>query len=44
MTEAKLDALIDSHGLDIDLSEYTTLRKKQSAVVDSLEAAGLLRE
>lgn len=44
MNAKKLQKVIDKHELDVDLDDYKTDRKKAGAVVDALEAAGLLKE
>lgn len=40
MNEDELEALIEEQELDVDLSEFKTLRKKKNAVVDAMEEAG----
>jgi len=42
MTEDELEALVEKHSLDIDLSDYKVLRKKMTAVVAALEENNLL--
>lgn len=44
MGEEELQGLIDANELDVDLSEMKTLRKKQNAVIDALEAKDLIKE
>lgn len=44
MNAKKLQKVIDKHELDVDLDDYKTDRKKAGAVVDALEAAGLLKD
>lgn len=44
MNEKKLGKVIKEHSLDVDLDDYKTDRKKAGAVIDALEAAGLLKE
>lgn len=42
MDEKELKALIKEHDLDVDLSEYSNIRKKGMAVIDALSDADLL--
>jgi len=42
--EDGLQELIDLHELDVDLSDFKTLRKKAAAVIDALEEMDLLEE
>lgn len=42
MDEKELKALVREHELDVDLSEFSNLRKKVLAVIDELDAQGLL--
>jgi hypothetical protein len=44
MSEEQLEAVIEAAELELDLSEFKTLRKKRGAVQDELEEAGLLEE
>lgn len=44
MTQDELEALVEEYGLEVDLDEHKTLRKKRSAVVDAAEEAGILAE
>lgn len=44
MSEKKLAKLIKEHELDVDLDDYKTDRKKAGAVIDALEAAGLMKD
>ena len=44
MSEEQLEEVVDSHKLDVDLDKLKTLRKKQNAVIDALEAEGLIEE
>lgn len=43
-SEDELEELIEDHDLEVDLSEYKTLRKKRSAVLAALEEEGLLED
>lgn len=42
MSEEQLEEVVDDHKLDVDLDKLKTLRKKQNAVIDALEAEGLI--
>lgn len=42
MSEDELTDLIEEHGLDVDLDDHRTLRKKKAAVIDALQEAGVL--
>lgn len=42
--EDELQALVDEHELEVDLSEFEKLRKKRSAVIEALEQEGLLED
>ena len=42
--EDELQEFIDDHGLDVDLGDFKTLRKKRAAVIDALEEEGLIEE
>lgn len=42
MDEDELQDVIDRSGVDVDLDDYSTLRKKRAAVIDALEAADLI--
>lgn len=42
MDEDDLQETIDDYGLDVDLDDYKTLRKKAAAVVDALEAEDMI--
>lgn len=44
MSEDDLEELIEKHELEVDIGEFKTLRKKQNAVIDALEEAGLIEE
>ncbi len=44
MNQDELEELVEEHGLDVDLDDHKTLRKKRTAVVDAAEEAGLLEE
>jgi hypothetical protein len=44
MKTDELENVIDQYDLDIDLSDYNTKRKKQNAVIDSMEESGFLEE
>lgn len=44
MSEEQLEEVIEAAELEVDLSEFKTLRKKRGAVQDALEEAGLLEE
>lgn len=44
MSEEQLEELVDDHKLDVDLDKLKTLRKKQNAVIDALEAADLIED
>lgn len=40
MNEDELEALVEEHELDLDLSEFKTLRKMKNAVIDAMEEGG----
>lgn len=42
MDEDELQDVIDRSGVEVDLDDYSTLRKKRAAVIDALEAADLI--
>lgn len=42
MDEDELEELVEEAGIEIDLSDFKTLRKKQAGVIDALEDADLL--
>lgn len=42
MSEDELEEVVEEHELDVDLSDYSTLRKKKNAVIDALEDADLI--
>lgn len=42
--EDELGDLIEEHELDVDLSDYNTLRRKRAAVIEALEEKGLISE
>lgn len=42
--EDELQEVVDEHELDVDLSDYDKLRRKRSAVIDALEANGLMED
>lgn len=44
MDTDELEKLVDKHELDVDLSEFKTLKKQQNAVIDAASEAGLLSE
>lgn len=44
MDTDELEALIEEHSLDVDLSDFKTLKKQQSAVIDAASEAGLMAE
>lgn len=44
MSEEQLEGVIETAELEVDLSEFRTLRKKRGAVQDALEEANLLTE
>lgn len=44
MNEDELEAVIETHELDVDLGDFKTLRKKKQAVLDALEEGGLLAD
>lgn len=44
MDEDELGDLVEKYELDLDLDDYKTLRKKQAAVIDALEAADLIED
>lgn len=44
LKEKKLQKIIDEHELDVDLDDYKTDRKKAGAVIDALEAKGLMKD
>lgn len=44
MSEEELEEVIEAAEVEVDLSEFKTLRKKRGAVQDALEEAGLLEE
>jgi hypothetical protein len=44
LSEKKLGKIIKEHELDVDLSDYKTDRKKAGAVIDALEAKGLMKD
>lgn len=42
--EDELESIVEKAGIEVDLDDYKTLKKKQAAVIDALEDAGLLEE
>lgn len=44
MDTDELEALVEKHDLDVDLSSIKTLKKQQNAVIDAANEAGLLSE
>jgi hypothetical protein len=42
MNEDELEDVVEKYGLDIDLANLKTLRRKANAIIDGLEEAGLL--
>lgn len=44
MSEEELDGVVEAAGLDIDLSEERTLRKKRNVLIDALEEKELLEK
>lgn len=44
MDEDELEAFVEEHELDIKLSKYKTLRKKQAAVIDAGTEAGVVED
>ncbi len=44
MDAEELEDLVKKLGLDVDLSEYTTLRKKYNVVIEALIAAGFMAD
>lgn len=44
MDEDGLEDTIEQYGLDVDLGDYKTLRKKAAAVIDALDGAGHLED
>jgi flagellar biosynthesis GTPase FlhF len=44
LDEEELEEVIEKYGLDVEIDELKTLRKKVSAVMDALEEAGMLAE
>lgn len=44
MDEDQLTELIEEHELDVELSDFSTLRRKVNSVIDALEAKDLLGE
>jgi len=44
MSEEQLEEVVEDHKLDVDLDKFKTLRKKQNAVIDALEAEGLIED
>ncbi len=44
MDEEGLTELIETHELDVDLDDHSTMKRKRSAVIDALESADLLED
>jgi hypothetical protein len=44
MDADELETLVEKLGLDVTLSEYTTLRKKINVVIEALITAGFMEE
>lgn len=44
MDVEELEALIEKHSLEVNLSEMKTMRKKANAVIDALESKGLIEQ
>lgn len=44
MDEDELEDVIEKYTLDVDLSDFKTLRKKAAAVIDALESKDMLEE
>lgn len=44
MDEDGLEDIVEQYGLDLDLSDFKTLRKKAAAVIDALDSAGHIEE
>ena len=44
MDEDGLEDTVEQYGLDVDLGDYKTLRKKAAAVIDALDSSGHLEE
>lgn len=44
MNQDELEELIEKYDLDVDLSDYSSLRKKIAAVIDALDGAGHLED
>lgn len=44
MDDEELQSLIDKHEIELDLSDFKTLKKQQAAVIDACEEAGILSE
>lgn len=44
MSQDELQDVIDTHGLDVDLEDFKTLRKMQAAVIDAAQEADILGE
>lgn len=44
MDDEELQGVIDEHELEVDLSDFKTLKKQQAAVIDAAEEAGILSE
>lgn len=44
MDDDELEAVIKKHDLEVDLSDFKTLKKQQAAVIDACEEAGILSE
>lgn len=44
MSEEELEEVIEQSGIDVDLDDHKTLRKKKNAVIDALQEADLLEE
>lgn len=42
MSEEELDKVVEDSGIDLDLEEHKTLRKKKNALIDALEEADML--
>lgn len=42
MSEDELDEVVETSGVDVDLSEHRTLRKKRNALKDALEEADMI--
>lgn len=43
-SEDELQEVVEEHELDVDLSDFDKLRRKRSAVIDALEASGLIED